>query len=896
MRYFVAVLIFGLFSFLILSTDAVHQHQQNYKSCGTPLRTTSTGVLEIPLNCFNGKYYCENTDCTWKIKTVKNMTVNFKSFDVEPTRSSAWCNSSDSDYVTIHDNGSQVGGLYCAGNPPPSFLRLSNDVTIYFHSGNGDSVGKGFDMSWVSEAAPIRDSAGVVTPDWTNGDRGYGRNINRSWEIETQPETTIKLNLSIIDFGRIEPLPAEHWNFFDSLGIANSWRFRGNVVTAYLQLSYNSGEVKRIFYNKTTKPVILNTTSNEVQVKFLSGAESQSGGFELHWEAQAILCPIVANISNGLSSCSKKNEFGSECHHRCKTGFKLVGARSSTCISSSGKSSTIWWPTFPQCEELLCPSISSIENGASSCSKSNQVNSTCEHQCNRGYILTGKSSSSCLLVRSNVSEWSSPLPKCILPTPCPKPLLTYGNSNCTDGSKIYSSCQHQCSEGYKLERGRASSTCEMKNGSSVWVPELPTCEIVSCPRATVFNGTSNCSAFNKLGSKCKHYCERGFQLNGASLTTCIVSNESPMWSPELPNCKAMAVIGSTAVTRIDCNSSRFRDDDCNSTLTTATKTITTSDQGGVNLSPVVYVGCAFSCFFLLATIAIRSYFRKLRQKPVTLGLINICFCLFLVYLFYAVGVTLATNSVTCDAMTFILHVFTLSSWMWMAVDAYGMSVGCAKGRWRLLGQFCIGYVLPFIIVLANFAITTMDAKKVSKSSDEKFQSFYRLTNICWLKAPVLNWGFLLPTGIALLLTLVGIFCAIRNLMSPRMAHLSMKSRLNDQLANSIAVVITTVIVWMFGYWSLTSHSGNVALQVFFALSCALQGLIIFYLNCFRRSSERHIWWIFTEKSKRSGMMKIEEMAVIETSPVDSVTPVTLERNGSVSEILPISVNGNENVE
>lgn len=194
-------------------------------------------------------------------------------------------------------------------------------------------------------------------------------------------------------------------------------------------------------------------------------------------------------------------------------------------------------------------------------------------------------------------------------TPCPKPLLTYGNSNCTDGSKIYSSCQHQCSEGYKLERGRASSTCEMKNGSSVWVPELPTCEserkycslltdfhislsyqkksnkanflpnklthttdsssdlifsnskriiltgnldnlfvylvvlykfcilVVSCPRATVFNGTSNCSAFNKLGSKCKHYCERGFQLNGASLTTCIVSNESPMWSPELPNCK-----------------------------------------------------------------------------------------------------------------------------------------------------------------------------------------------------------------------------------------------------------------------------------------------------------------------------------------------------------------------
>ena len=64
--------------------------------------------------------------------------------------------------------------------------------------------------------------------------------------------------------------------------------------------------------------------------------------------------------------------------------------------------------------------------------------------------------------------------------------------------------------------------------------------------------------------------------------------------------------------------------------------------------------------------------RELRIKPATLSLVNICVCLLFVYLFYLVGVGRAENKHLCDAMTFLLHYFTLASMGWMTVNAVQM--------------------------------------------------------------------------------------------------------------------------------------------------------------------------------------------------------------------------------
>ena len=67
-----------------------------------------------------------------------------------------------------------------------------------------------------------------------------------------------------------------------------------------------------------------------------------------------------------------------------------------------------------------------------------------------------------------------------------------------------------------------------------------------------------------------------------------------------------------------------------------------------------------------------QFFRKLRTKPTTPNLVNICINLVASYFFFIVGVDRAENKSACDAMTFFLHYFTLASLSWMCVNAFQM--------------------------------------------------------------------------------------------------------------------------------------------------------------------------------------------------------------------------------
>ena len=81
--------------------------------------------------------------------------------------------------------------------------------------------------------------------------------------------------------------------------------------------------------------------------------------------------------------------------------------------------------------------------------------------------------------------------------------------------------------------------------------------------------------------------------------------------------------------------------------------------------------------------------RELRKKPTTLSLVNICVCLLFVYLFYLVGVGRAENKYVCNAMTFLLHYFTLASVGWMTANAVQMYKTFAQvGKSYFIKKFC----------------------------------------------------------------------------------------------------------------------------------------------------------------------------------------------------------------
>ena len=82
-------------------------------------------------------------------------------------------------------------------------------------------------------------------------------------------------------------------------------------------------------------------------------------------------------------------------------------------------------------------------------------------------------------------------------------------------------------------------------------------------------------------------------------------------------------------------------------------------------------------------------FREHRKKPTTMSLLNICSCLIGVYFFYVVGVGRAEYNKICDAMTFMLHYFTLASISWMTVNAVQMYKAFVKVGKPAQYQHCL---------------------------------------------------------------------------------------------------------------------------------------------------------------------------------------------------------------
>ena len=92
---------------------------------------------------------------------------------------------------------------------------------------------------------------------------------------------------------------------------------------------------------------------------------------------------------------------------------------------------------------------------------------------------------------------------------------------------------------------------------------------------------------------------------------------------------------------------------------------------------------------------------EIRKKPTTMSLINICLCLIGVYFFYVVGVGRAATKKVCDAMTFMLHYFTLASISWMTVNAAQM--------YRAFMKVCIVFFFFFFFFTRVFTVLSQQS-------------------------------------------------------------------------------------------------------------------------------------------------------------------------------------------
>ncbi|XP_040895372.1 E-selectin-like [Toxotes jaculatrix] len=255
---------------------------------------------------------------------------------------------------------------------------------------------------------------------------------------------------------------------------------------------------------------------------------------------KAVQCPALQKLENGVVSCGHANErfiYGNTCSFSCAPGYRLVGPSSVTCTSAAE-----WSETMPRCEAVQCPALQKLENGVVSCGHANErfiYGNTCSFSCAPGYRLVGPSSVTCTSAAEwsetmpRCEATRCPVPE--IPTSGHISCSPSLSSPVSTGTSypLGMSCTFSCDEGYEL-KGALSMECEHPGQ---WSTTPPSCTVISCPLFTApENGHINCSNSEPIyNSQCSFTCSQDYSLDGHELLTC---DRHGNWTGERPTCKA----------------------------------------------------------------------------------------------------------------------------------------------------------------------------------------------------------------------------------------------------------------------------------------------------------------------------------------------------------------------
>ncbi|XP_035660825.1 E-selectin-like [Branchiostoma floridae] len=218
----------------------------------------------------------------------------------------------------------------------------------------------------------------------------------------------------------------------------------------------------------------------------------------------AVLCPTLRCPANGDKRGS--TSYPGSTRFTCDRGYKLVGAKSTSC----------------QADATRCPKLTPPTNGA--VTGSNSYGDVVIFACNPGYKLVGTSTRTC----QSVGTWSGGFPTCKI-VQCTR--LTPPANGVMYGSNSYGHrATFTCNPGYKLV-GTSTLTCQ---SDGTWSGGSPTCRVAQCTMLPLpSNGAVTGS--NSYGGVITFICNPGYKLVGTSTRTC---QSDGTWSGKSPTCTA----------------------------------------------------------------------------------------------------------------------------------------------------------------------------------------------------------------------------------------------------------------------------------------------------------------------------------------------------------------------
>ncbi|XP_069487009.1 sushi, von Willebrand factor type A, EGF and pentraxin domain-containing protein 1 isoform X2 [Ambystoma mexicanum] len=232
-------------------------------------------------------------------------------------------------------------------------------------------------------------------------------------------------------------------------------------------------------------------------------------------------CPDPPLLENKLVSKEMANLVGGV-EFFCKEGYTLHGSKILRCLPSQQ-----WNDSFPVCVPVTCEKPPYIPFGEPAIT-SLHFGSRVKYVCMDGFILRGVSEIEC---RADAS-WSPSLPECV-PVECPHPQEIPNGIVDVQGLTFLSTALYTCKPGFEL----IGNTTILCSESGQWLGGRPVCQPVECPKAkSIPHGTF---AYQNLyyGQTITYSCNRGFQLEGQSVLTCL---ETGGWDFEVPLCKAIS--------------------------------------------------------------------------------------------------------------------------------------------------------------------------------------------------------------------------------------------------------------------------------------------------------------------------------------------------------------------
>ncbi|CAG7727446.1 unnamed protein product [Allacma fusca] len=211
-------------------------------------------------------------------------------------------------------------------------------------------------------------------------------------------------------------------------------------------------------------------------------------------------------------------KIGTMIKYKCNRGFLLIGKDTASCVE--GK----WTDEAPTCEWVDCGSPKEVEHGSVRLvSNTTYLASVALYECDPGYYLNANARRVCN------GTWTGVEPSC-LPVKCTPPMdhdvhVTFEFNGLSVGSKL----TYNCPKGYQMI-GERTRSCTL-DGS--WDSLPPTCEMVVCP---VPGNTENLRQFlvnssTTYGSLLEYHCNPGFDLQGPQIQKC---TESKIWTPSPP--------------------------------------------------------------------------------------------------------------------------------------------------------------------------------------------------------------------------------------------------------------------------------------------------------------------------------------------------------------------------